>query len=161
MIELAACVALHAFTPALAEQAAREGAAMADAHDAYGVRPWLIYQSKDPLRAVHGKAGVDAIVIETPYERVRYYAYLHRLQGDSLSHALEMQLYEQARDRLGFVVYAHSKAATDQHFLSHFSRALLTSPSGIARSGRRAIFGPSSDFYDVGTFREQRWVGSL
>ena len=161
MLALAACIALHAFTPALAQQAAREGAAMADAHQAYGVKPWLIYQSTDPLRAAHDRAGVDAIVLETPYERVRYYGYLHRLQGDAITPALDAQLYRDARGRLGFVVYAHSKTDQDQRFLSHFTAATLAMPNGLEHSNERAIFGPSSDFYDVGTFREERWVGSL
>lgn len=135
---------------------------MAERHASYGVRPWLIYQSKDPLRAVHGRAGVDAIVLETPYERVRYYGYLHRLQGDRLTPALEHQLYEQARNRLGFVVYAHSKTAADRTFLSHFSRAALAVGGAPPQTPvDRTIFGPSSDFYDVDTFREARWVGSL
>jgi hypothetical protein len=88
---------MHAFTPALAQRAAREGAAMADARASYAVAPWVIYQSKNPLRATHGRAGVDAIVIETPYERVRYYGYLHRLQGDAITGSLVHRLYDGAR----------------------------------------------------------------
>ncbi len=161
MLALAACLAMHAFTPTLAQQAAREGGALADRHESYRVARWLIFQSKDPLRAVHNRAGVDAVVLETPYERVRYYAYLHRIQGDSITASLVQQLYADARRRLGFVVYGHSKTDDDRTFLSHFTSAQLTGTDASEISLEQAIFGPSDDFYDVGAFREQRWVGSL
>lgn len=158
---LASCATFHPLTPSLARQAAREGVALASSAGGYKVAPWVIYQSKDPLSAVHGKAGIDAIILETPYERVRYYAYLHRLQGDTVTGALVKRLYLRARNRLGFVVYAHSRSDTDRTFLNGFGDPLLDESGTVERPLARSIFGPSSDFYDVGSFREQRWVGSL
>jgi hypothetical protein len=78
-------LALVCFTATLpwsaAQRAANDGIAMAKAHGYYGVVPWLLYQSRDPFRATHAQAGVDAVIVETPYERVRYESYLDRMQG--------------------------------------------------------------------------------
>lgn len=159
---LAVCTALTPLTLTLAAHAAREGAAMADGMRGYAVAPWVIYQSADPLRAQHDRAGVDAIVLETPYERVRYEAYLYRLQGERVGPARVRSLYDDARDRLGFLVYAHSAREDDHAFLTQFRRPSLTLEGGSPRAPTAtSIFGPASDFYDVGTFREERLVGSI
>lgn len=137
------------FTPAAAQHAATDGARMVEQHVPYGVRPWLLYQSPDPLRAVHGRAGVDAIVVETPYERLRYEAYLDALQGIRVTPRIVAAWRRQAQHEVGFLVYAHSRSQYDRSFLQRFH------PAPAAR------FGPSDDFFDVGSFREQRWVGSI
>lgn len=138
-----------AFSARAAQQAALDGAHLARAHAAYGVRPWVLYQSKDPLSAIHGKAGVDAVIVETPYERVRYDAYLQAMQGLPVRPQDVARWRSHARNEFGFLVYAHSRSDADRTFLRRFRPA----PS--------AHFGPSLDFYDVGTFREQRWAGSI
>ena len=137
------------FTARAAQQAAFDGARLARAHAAYGVKPWVLYQSKDPLSAVHGKAGVDAVIVETPYERVRYDAFLQALQGLPVRPNDVARWRRHAQNEFGFLVYAHSRSETDRRFLQRF----VPAPS--------VHFGPSLDFYDVGTFREQRWTGSL
>lgn len=135
---------------------------MADAAHPYAVMPWVIYQSHDPLRAVHYRASVDAIVVETPYERVRYEAYLSWLQGDQITPPRVAIFYSHARDRLGFLVYAHSRSELDQQFLTQFHEPTLITSDGTAFvPNTSSVFGPSSDFYDVGTFREERFVGSI
>ncbi len=158
----AACTALSPLSFAQAQRAAHEGAVMAAAAHPYAVLPWVIYQSRDPLRAVHGRAGTDAIVVETPYERVRYEAYLYRLQGEPISTTRLATLFADARDRLGFLVYAHSRSELDQRFLTQFRPPRLTLyDRSVSMPISSSIFGPSSDFYDVGTFREARFVGSI
>jgi hypothetical protein len=159
---LAACTALIPLTPSRARTAAREGTAMADTMHGYAVKPWVIYQSADPLRAVHGRAGVDAIAVETPYERVRFEAYLHRLQGERITAARVRAFFEKARDRLGFLVYVHSRGQDDGSFLTQFHAPSLILPGGTAVVAMTSsIFGPSGDFYDVGSFREERLIGSI
>lgn len=137
------------FTPAVAQHAVSDGVQMVAHHQAYGVRPWLLYQSADPFRAVHGRAGVDAVIVETPYERLRYKAYLDALQGLRVTPAMIAVWRVQAQRQVGFLVYAHSRSQDDRSFLQRFHPA-------PAR-----YFGPSEDFFDVGSFREQRWVGSV
>lgn len=159
---LSACVAWAKLTPSLAQRAASEGVAMADRHGGYNVRNWVAYQSRDPLRAVHGQSGVDAVIVETPFERVRYEAYLHRLQGDQITPTLVHNLFTQAENTLGILIYAHSKGDEDRGFLAAMQPATLTLSNGIVNQPSQTVrFGPSDDFYDVGDFRESRWVGSV
>jgi hypothetical protein len=150
--------------PARAERAAREGAALASARAAYAARPWVLWDRKDALRAVRGQADLDAVIAETPYERVRYEAYLQKLQGLPLGAARLARWTRAANGRFGFVVYAHSRsgAESEQRFLARYSAATVTYPDGTKlTSGERAVFGPGPDFYDVGTFRDTRYTGSL
>ena len=137
------------FTDAAARQAAARGVGMVAHHLPYSVRPWLLYQSRDPLSAVHGRAGIDAVVVATPYERVRYHAYLDALQDIRVTPAMVEAMRRKARNSVGFLVYAHSRTSLDRTFLAAFRPAPATH------------FGPALDFYDVGSFREQRWVGSV
>lgn len=159
---LLAMLCAAGFTQSAAHQAALEGVRLVQQHQPYGVRRWLLYQSADPLRAVHGRAGVDAVVVETPYERVRYEAFLDALQGYPVSAAMTERMWREARDRVGFLVYAHSRSEFDRGFLSAFRPAVIALGDGQAVHDDGVVrFGPSDDFYDVGTFREQRWVGSI
>lgn len=135
---------------------------MAQSRGSYGVAPWVLYQSADPLRAVHARAGIDAVIVETPYERVRYEAYLDRLQGDRVTPEAVAKMRHDALPEIGFLVYAHSRSEDDRGFLAGFHSAFIIPSGGSRITNRQTVrFGPSDDFYDVGTFREQRWVGSI
>lgn len=134
---------------------------MARTHGFYAVKPWVIYQSPDPLRARHGRAGIDAVIIETPFERVRYEAFLNALQGTAVTPALVETLRREAQGHLGFLIYVHSKNEEDRSFLRSFRRASLSENGRTFTASESNAFGPSLDFYNVGTFREERWVGSF
>lgn len=142
--------------------AASQGVQMAQERGSYGVAPWVLYQSADPLRAVHGRAGIDAVIVETPYERVRYESYLERLQGDRVTRQALAAMRREAQPEIGFLVYAHSRSENDRSFLAAFRPAFISPAAGGRIPEVQTVrFGPSDDFYDVGTFREERWVGSI
>jgi len=137
---------------------------MAGAHAPYTVRPWVLWDARDPLRAVHGRADLDAVIAETPYERLRYEAYLQVLQDLPLTDALVERWRRDAQGRFGFVVYGHSRGDgdSDMTFLRRFSPATVAfagGPRGV--STERTPFGPDEDSYTVGTFREERYAGSV
>lgn len=134
---------------------------MAKSRGFYDVKPWVVEQSADPLRATHDRAGVDAVILETPFERVRYEAFLDALQGSAVTPALVESLRRDAQGRLGFLIYAHSKRDDDRRFLRAFRSGTLTVGTHAAEAAESGVFGPSLDFYNVGSFREQRWVGSF
>lgn len=163
MIEfLLAALCGAGFTAGAAAQAAHDGVVMVQNHRAYSVSKWVLYQSADPLRAVHGQAGVDAVIVETPYERVRYEAYLDALQGIRVTPAEVAKMRREASSHVGFLIYAHSRTETDRRFLAAFRPAQIrTADAGTEPDDAAVRFGPSDDFYDVGTFREERWVGSV
>jgi hypothetical protein len=137
---------------------------MAAARRPYTVRPWVLWDSRDPLRAAHAQAGLDAVIVETPYERVRYEAYMQRLQALPVTPGRIEGWRRSASERFGFIVYAHSRgeAKAEERFLAAFAPATVTLSDGTRlTAAERIVFGPSLDFYTVGTFREQRWTGSL
>lgn len=138
---------------------------MAAAFQPYGVRPWVLWDRRDPLRAAHGRADLDAVIVETPYERVRYDAYLQRLQNYALTARDVERWQREASGHFGFVVYAHSRDGDehdDRKFLARFSPATVSvRGDGTLGPARGVVFGPSADFYDVGMFREQRYTGSI
>jgi hypothetical protein len=147
---------------AQAAKAATEGENMATEHGSYLVRPWVLHESADPLRAQPDLPGIDAVIVETPYERVRYNAYLTRLQGFHVTTAEVQQWRRESAGHLGFIVYAHSADEKQEKFLAQFHPATVMLRSGSTLApAERAIFGPASDFFDVGSFREERMVGSL
>jgi hypothetical protein len=125
------------------------------------VRPWVLWDARDPLRAVHGQADLDAVIVETPYERVRYEAYLNSLEALPLT----IDAWRRAAaGKFGFILYAHSKTGNDdeKRFLAKFSNASVVLSDGTRENAiERSIFGPSLDFYTVATFREERYTGSL
>jgi hypothetical protein len=156
--------ALCLLSPADANRAASEGKALAQAHAAYAVRPWVLWESADPLRATHAQAGLDAVIAETPYERVRYLAYMQRLQDLAVTPARVEEWRRAAARRFGFIVYAHSRTGEEKlvTFLAAFTPAVVMLSDGRRLTAvERVIFGPSQDFYTVGAFREERWTGSL
>jgi hypothetical protein len=163
LIALAA-LALCALTSADASRAAREGAALAASLRSYSVRPWVLWDRKDPLRAVHGRADLDAVIVETPYEHVRYDGYMQRLQGLPLG-AVQIDRFRRDADgRYGFMVYAHSRTddRAEAGFLKKFSNASVQLANAVTLSAvERAYVGSTPAFYDVGTFREERYTGSL
>lgn len=134
---------------------------MARTRGTYAVRPWVIYESRDPLRADHERADVDGVILETPYERVRYNAYLDALQGKALDAREIARLGDDARSMLGVLVYAHGKDEQDRRFLANFRRATLHTAGRTFEPRSIVRFGPSEDFYDVGSFREARFTGSV
>jgi hypothetical protein len=124
----------------------------------------VIWDARDPLRAVHGRADLDAVILETPYERVRYEAYLQALQAFPVTAKVVEGWRREAAGRFGFIIYAHSRGEADpeRRFLAEFGPASVVLAGGTRlRAVERSIFGPSLDFYTVGTFREERWTGSL
>ncbi len=124
----------------------------------------MLWDRQDTLRAVRGRADLDAVIVETPYERVRYEAYLQMLQGLPFGAAQLARWTREAGGRFGFIVYAHSRSSDDaeRSFLARYSPATVTYPNGTTLvANERAVFGPGPDFYDVGTFRDTRFTGSL
>jgi hypothetical protein len=134
---------------------------MAKSHGVYSVRPWVVYESPDPLRAKHERPGIDAMILETPFERVRYEAYLEAIQGKPVTTSIVNALANDARGKLGLLVYAHSRSENDRGYLAAFRPAELIANGTVETPVDIVRFGPSQDFYDVGTFREERWTGSI
>jgi hypothetical protein len=161
----AACRFEPILTTAAARRAASDGATMALDRGNYRVQDYLVYASADPLRAQLHQAGIDAVVAETPFERVRYESFLSRFEGHPISRRELVQLRQATANEIGFIIYAHSRSATprEEEFLRAFRPAWIQLETGARLAAASATrFGPSREFYTVGIEgRDLRWVGSL
>jgi len=135
------------------------GKSAALAHRGYSVASYTVYAVPDALAITPGEGAIDAVVVGTPFERVKYASYLAHFQGQAPS---PKDVEEAATpNEIEFVVFAHSSGKLDPAFLSHFTSVSLSI------SGRtplapisRSTFGPTVDFYNVvGKGREERWLG--
>jgi hypothetical protein len=142
--------------------AASQGRRSAVERGSYVVKPWVLYQSADPLRAERAQPGIDAVIVETPYERVRFESFLQTMQGTPLATAALARLRETAARHYGFIVYSHSRDGDDRDFLSRIGNASIAFGTGRTLAPVDVErFGPANDFYSVGDFRELRWTGSV
>jgi hypothetical protein len=162
--------AVDAFTPTLSDQdietARRSGATQADSRThGYTVEDYVLYDAKQPLSEPPRKQEVEAVVLGTPFERLRYASYLASIQGRPMTAAQAQEAARKLEGTLHIVVFAHSPAATnaDRSFLQRYREVVLQLEDGRSvRPQTHDIFGPAQDFFSVqGSGRERRWLGTL
>jgi len=156
-----------AFTPALSQRQIRgaisAGRTLFQEGRGYQAPQHVLFARQNTLHIQRGQGPIEAILVGTPYERLKFASYLSAFEGRpmSLSHALS--IVRQDRDVLQFIVFAHSNGAQDRNFLTRISQGKLQlAGHNIAASNPPARFGPALDFYDVdGAGRQFRWLGSV
>ena len=108
---------------------------------AYPLAPNAVYHTADTLRLEAANGDVDAVVIGTPWERVRYQSYLATIGGEEITPA---QARERARlpdGSVAVLIFAHGSKPSDQDFISGFTGVTLklgtttTHPAEARRSG--------------------------
>ncbi len=158
------------FTPTLSPQdieAARiAGAEAADSKThGYAVQDYLLYDVQQPLTIAPGEGEVEAVVVGTPFERLRYASYLASLQGTPMTASQAAETARKLNGTVHVIVFAHSPGVTerDRNFLSEFGAAQLTlEDKQPIRADDAQLFGPARDFYIVpGSGRERRWLGTV
>lgn len=91
----------------------------------YPLAPNAIYHTADTLRLDPKNGDVDAVVIGTPWERVRYQAYIAGIGEEPITAA---QAQERARlpdGSVAILIYAHGTQPDDQDFMTKFSNVQL------------------------------------
>jgi hypothetical protein len=173
---LAACAvstwpgAAAGFTPVLGQgdvdQARAAGAEQAGSKThGYVVKDYVLYDTGQQLTIPPGAGEVEAVVVGTPFERLRYASYLASLQGKPMTAEQAVENARKLDATLHFVVFAHSPGVTekDRGFLDRYTKAVFTLDTGEALTASDSrVFGPARDFYIVpGSGRERRWLGTL
>jgi hypothetical protein len=146
-------------TAAEQQSAIRDGKTIAFAHQGYPVSNYTVFQVPDALAITPGGGSIDAVVVATPFERVRYASYLAYFQQTS-PRPDEITRASNA-DEIDFLIFAHSSADMDRNFLSGFRAASISSARSVHLAfASRSTFGPTVDFYNVaGQGRQPRLVG--
>ena len=149
-----------AFSPTLdssqIQNAVKAGHTMVSPKNGYSWKDHLIKQFDNgiDLTPAQAKAEVDAVVVATPYERVRYNSYLDTYQGTPLSQKDAQKLASAHADTVQFIVFAHSATGTvkNQTFLSKFGTATFeVTGGGKLKPSKTGHSTTTRDFYDIGT----------
>jgi hypothetical protein len=165
---LLACVpqCALAFTPVLSRSqiaaATFDGQRMEKNQRGYQAPQNILFAAPDTLRIRAGQSPIDAIIVGTPYERLRYASYLRAFQGQPPSMRSAESTAAQDANILQMVLFVHSSSALDRDFLRRYSSGVLQLDHHVVKAERMQTFGPALDYYDVdGAGREFRFVGSV
>lgn len=94
-------------------QAKREGVAMSTKESGYVLGNYLLRAYNEDVILRPNTPEIDGIVLETPYEKIRYEAYLSKLEGQPLTDAGAATLAGTLAGKLTFRVYSHSPFAVE------------------------------------------------
>jgi hypothetical protein len=151
-------------TPSTASVAAAvaDGRGMAARGEGYTIGAYLLFSVDDALRVIGDDQTIEAVAVGTPYERLRFHAYLLAHQGRPAAPADEAQFLAPYRGMLEFVVFAHSRASTDREFMQHFGGGTLESGG----TSRDAVHVSSTDpaidsYYRPDGTVVKRWLGQV
>ncbi|MCL6525954.1 MAG: hypothetical protein K6T57_03640 [Thermaceae bacterium] len=150
-------------TPAQIQAALEQGQQMVQPNQGYLWKGYVLKEYSNGLDLVPTSPEVDAVVVGTPYERLRFKSYRSTYEGTPLTLAQAEGYARQYGNQLEFMVFAHSMSPEpkDQGFLERFSSATLRIPGhGTLHPSQTDRFGPAQDFYNIqGRGHEFRWLG--
>lgn len=152
-------------TPSAARVAAAtaDGAAMERGGDGYTIAPYLLFGVSDALHISDDDAIVEAVTLGTPYERLRFAAYLRSHQG--LPFDAHDADEEAAADdgRVALIVSVHSRTERDRDFMMHFGSGVLEGPDGTTLAATNVrVSAPVIDaYYRPDGAVLHRWLGQV
>lgn len=113
-------------------QAQRDGEAMNTEDSGYVLGNYLLKSYSDDVFLKPDSPEIDGIVLGTPFEKLRYEAYLSSLEGQPITDARAVMLAGILASKLTFRVYSHSPFAVDdeeeQWQLAYQADKIVTNP---------------------------------
>ena len=153
--------------PGEVQRAVAAGKQMATPSSGYKVQNWVLFDVKDPFTIGPNQGTVEAVIVGTPFERLRYASYLAAFQGTPLKPKEAQQEAAALDNTVSFIVFAHAPGTGDQYrsFLESFHAARLNFGGANGQKLKPAqakITGPAQDFYNVpGKAAEFRYLGNV
>lgn len=143
--------------------AVRSGVTLVRQGRGYQAPGYLLFAERNTLGIRNGDSPVEAILVGTPYERLRYASYLAAFQGQSIGRLWADGLAHRNENVLQFIVFTHSNTSRDRNFLERISKGRLQLGRYVLTPSKAPeIFGPALDYYQVdGSGRQFRWLGSV
>lgn len=156
-----------AFTPELSESDIQEavtmGTQMVSQRSGYHLEDWVLFGVTDPLSILPEQGEIEAVIVATPFELVRYQSFLVTFQNKAFTTDQANTLAAQLKDTIAFQVFVHAPGVGDQYrdFLSDFTKASFTALNGEDLTPVKIdTFGPAQDFYNIpGSAVQIRYLG--
>jgi hypothetical protein len=146
--------------PATVDRAIAQGRGFASEHRGFVVAPYLLFGVADAVQIQDGEA-VEAVELATPYEALRYRAFLSGFERSPMTPAMIAAFVAEARTHVDLIVYVHSRSEIDREFIAAFGAGALTCPDGTTIGSEVQRSTPIRDVYVNGTTPTYRWRGQL
>jgi hypothetical protein len=138
-----------------------EGGAMAARGTGYAIGTYLLFGVDDALHIADDDQTIEAVIVATPYERLRFHAYLLAHEGRPAPGSGD-QFVAGDRDVLEIVVYAHSRGVGDREFMQHFGAGTLASAETTREAAQVTSTDPVIDSYYLSSGAVvKRWLGQV
>ena len=95
--------------PGTIDRAIAQGRGFASEHRGFVVAPYLLFGVADAVQIQDGE-GVEAVELATPYEALRYRAFLSGFERSPMTPPMIAAFVVEARTHVDFVVYVHSRS---------------------------------------------------
>lgn len=146
-------------------KAAAAGRDLAEtAGQGYTVENYLLWDRDKPLHLSPDSPLIDAVIVSTPREQVRYQAYFMAFQNKDWPAQKARAFADAAGGTLDFRVFAHAPSGgpEDRDFLTRFGEAKLSFDGGeVLTSQVEDTSTPATDFYVMEDGRHVfRWLGT-
>jgi hypothetical protein len=148
-------------SPAEIAAAVGEGGAMVARGEGYAIGTYLLFGMDDALHIADDDQTIEAVVVATPYERLRFEAYLLAHEGRPAPGNGD-QVLARASGVVDIVVYVHSRGPGDREFMQHFGAGALASAATTRAAVQTTSTDPVVDSYYLsnGTV-VKRWLGQV
>lgn len=114
LLNSAAYAVIPSLSAAQVSEAVKAGEAMSVSDGGYQLGSYLLVQYTVDVILHPNSPEVDGIVVSTPFEQLRYEAYLAHLEQKPLTSTQATDFARKAAGKLSFRVYTHSPYAVDE-----------------------------------------------
>lgn len=139
------------------------GSTMARRGEGYAFGSYVLFSSDDSMSVANEKDGIEAIIVGTPYERLRFEAYLMAHQNKPFGGALAANVAARREGVIDFVLFVHSRIGQGKDFISQYGGATLTDDTGRTLAPEQTFrTTPMNDAYlGIGSSVVTRWLGQI
>ena len=136
-----------------------DGRAMAARGEGYTIGEYVLFGVDDAFHITGDDQTIEAVAVGTPFERLRFHAYLLAHEGRPNSDADTAQFLTAHRSTSELVVFVHSRSVADREFMQHFGAGTLDA-GGELRAAEVSSTDPVLDsYYRLDGSVLKRWLG--
>ena len=143
--------------------AVEAGRAIAARRAGYPTDDYLVASTADASKIEDDSQTIDAIMVATLFERLRFEAFLQTQEGHAFSRISVQRFVAANNNRLSIIIFAHSRSPQDNDFMEHFGQATLLDANGSRIAIANMTHGePVLDEYAAGNGRvTDRYTGQI